>query len=292
MRVAELVQDISSRTRFIFVIGDPIEHSLSPVFQNAAIRKEGIDAVYLAARVEPGGLEHAVRGLSRLGCIGLNVTMPHKVPIVGLMDGLDETARSAGAVNTVKNIGDRLLGYNTDCAGVEEALLRAGLRGNGKRAVVLGAGGAARAVCVALSRLSHEIAIVNRTHETAVGLAEKLRGRGIGAEAVKWDELPKALEGSDLLVNTTSRGMHPAIDDSPVPREYLRPEMAVLDLIYYPWRTRLLKDAELVGSKAITGLDVLVYQGAESFRIWFEREPDVGLMMSSATEAARAREPV
>ena len=284
--------DISSRTRFVFVIGDPIEHSLSPVFQNAALRKEGIDAVYLAARVEPGNLEHAVRGLSNLGCIGLNVTMPHKVPIVGFMDELDETAKSAGAVNTVKNFGGKLVGYNTDCAGVEEALLRAGLRENGKKAVVLGAGGAARAACVALSRFAREITIVNRTHETAVELAEKLMGRGIRAEAVRWDELPKALEGSSLLVNTTSRGMHPAIDDSPVPLECLRPEMAVLDLIYYPWRTKLMRDAERIGSKTITGLDVLVFQGAESFRIWFEREPDVGLMMSSATEAARARERV
>jgi len=283
---------ISSRTRFILVIGDPVEQSLSPVFQNAALRKEGIDAVYLAARVEQGGLEGAVRGLSRLGCIGLNVTMPHKVPIVGFMDELDETARSAGAVNTVKYLDGRIVGYNTDCAGVEEALLRAGLREGIKRAVVLGAGGAARATCVALSKFTREIAIVNRTYETAVELAEKLRGRGIGTEAVRWDELPRALEGSGLLINTTSRGMHPAIDDSPVPKGLLRPEMAVLDLIYYPWRTRLLRDAERVGSRTITGLDVLVYQGAESFRIWFGREPDVGLMMSSATEAARAREHV
>jgi len=287
-----LAMDISSRTRFVFVIGDPIEHSLSPVFQNAALRKGGIDAVYLAARVEPGGLEHAVRGLSRLGCIGLNVTMPHKVTIVGLMDELDETAKSAGAVNTVKYIGGKLYGFNTDCAGVGEALLRAGLRAHDMKAVVLGAGGAARATCVALSKFAQEIAIVNRTYETAVELAERLRGRGIGAEAVRWDELPKALEGSGLLINTTSRGMHPAIDDSPVPKGLLRPEMAVLDLIYYPWRTRLLRDAERVGSKTITGLDVLVYQGAESFRIWFEREPDVGLMMSSAVEAARVRESV
>jgi len=284
------VTDISSRTRFAFVIGDPVEHSLSPVFQNAALRKGGIDAVYLAARVEPGGLEHAVRGLSRLGCMGLNVTMPHKVPIVRFMDELDETARSAGAVNTVKCVGGKLVGYNTDSAGVEEALLKAGIRGHDARAVVLGAGGAARATCVALMKFTREIAIVNRTYETAVELAEKMRERGMGAEAVRWDELPRALEGSGLLINTTSRGMHPAIDDSPVPKGLLRPEMAVLDLIYYPWRTRLLREAERVGSKTITGLDVLVYQGAESFRIWFEREPDVDLMMSSAIEAARARE--
>jgi len=287
-----LVTGISSRTRFIFVIGDPIDHSLSPIFQNAALMKEGIDAIYLAARVVPGGLENAVRGLSHLGCIGLNVTMPHKVPILAIMDELDETAKSAGAVNTVKYFGERLVGYNTDCTGVEEALLRSGVGGNCRKAVVLGAGGAARATCVALSRLTREIAIVNRTYETAVELVEKLRGRGIGAEAVRWEELPRALEASGLLVNTTSRGMHPAVDDSPVPQGYLRPELAVLDLIYYPWRTRLLRDAERVGSKTITGLDVLVYQGAESFRIWFEREPDVGLMMASAAEAARAREHV
>ena len=287
-----MMPPISSATRFIFVIGDPIEHSLSPIFQNAALRNAGIDAVYLAARVESRDLENAVRGLSHLGCMGLNVTMPHKVPIMDYVDGLDESARSAGAVNTVKNADGKLTGYNTDIFGVSEALMRAGFRSGGDKAVVLGAGGAARATCIALRKFSREIVIVNRTYETALELAAKLRGQGMIAEAVKWDELPRALEGTSLIINTTSRGMHPAIDDSPVTKEQLRPEMTVLDLIYYPWRTRLLRDAESMGSRTITGLDVLVHQGAESFRIWFDREPDVKLMMATATEAARARETV
>jgi len=283
---------ISGTTRFLFVIGDPIEHSLSPIFQNAAIREVGMDAVYLAARVEPRDLEVAVGGLSGLGCLGFNVTMPHKVPIMEYMFELDESARSAGAVNTVKNAEGRLLGYNTDCLGVSEALIGAGFRANGEKAVVLGAGGAARATCIALRDRAGEMTIVNRTYETALELVAKLRGQGIEAEAVRWELMPQALEGSSLLVNTTSRGMHPAVDDSPVPKDLLSPEMTVLDLIYYPWRTKLLRDAEEMGSRTISGLDVLVYQGAESFRIWFNREPDVQLMMSSAVEAARAREPV
>jgi shikimate dehydrogenase len=283
---------LSSKTRLLLVIGDPIEHSLSPVLQNAALRAKGIDAVYLAARVTSGGLRDAVKGLRYLNCTGINVTMPHKVPIVELMDELGDSARAVEAVNTVKIVEEKLIGYNTDCVGVSEALLRAGFDMKGFKGVILGAGGAARAACIALSKLSPELTIVNRTYATSLELAGKLKGEGIRAEALEWGALPMALRGSNLVINATSRGMYPATEDSPVPREHLRPEMTILDLIYYPWRTRLLRDAESAGSRAVTGLDVLVYQGAESFRIWFGEEPDVESMMSSAVEAARVREPV
>ncbi|MBO3802784.1 MAG: shikimate dehydrogenase [Candidatus Brockarchaeota archaeon] len=285
--------EISAKTRLLLLIGDPVEHSLSPVLQNAAIRKEGIDAVYLAARVKPENLGPAVRGLSCIGCAGFNVTMPHKVKILEHVDELDESARVAGAVNTVKNLEGRLVGYNTDCKGISEALERSGFGQRNFKAAVLGAGGAARAACIGLSSFGRgpRIVLVNRTYETAAELAAALSKRGLRVEAARWEEMPSALKESDLLVNTTSRGMYPGLDDSPVPREFLRAGMAVLDLIYYPWRTKLLREAESVGSKVITGLEVLVYQGAESFRIWFGKEPDVGLMMSAAKEAARAREP-
>jgi shikimate dehydrogenase len=285
-----LQPEISARTRFLLLIGDPVEHSLSPVFQNAALRKEGIDAIYLAARVKPERLGIAVRGLSSIGCVGFNVTMPHKVRIVEFMDELDESAMAAGAVNTVKNVEGRLVGYNTDCKGVSEALARSDIRDF--RAAVLGAGGAARATCIGLESLGHvqSIVLINRTYETAVELAALLSKRGLPVKAVRWDEMRSVLKESDLLINTTSRGMYPDVEDSPVPKECLRPGMVVLDLVYYPWRTKLLRDAESAGSTTVTGLEVLVYQGAESFRIWFGREPDVELMMSVAIEAARLRE--
>ncbi|MGQ9514363.1 MAG: shikimate dehydrogenase [Thermoproteota archaeon] len=287
-----MLLEISARTRFLLLIGDPVEHSLSPIFQNAALRKEGIDAVYLASRVREKNLGSVVRGLACLECLGFNVTMPHKVRILEYMNELDESAKLAGAVNTVKNEDGRLLGYNTDCKGINEALSRSGFDMKNFKATILGAGGAARAACVGLASFEPKIILVNRTYETAVDLAAALAKRGLRVEAARWEDMPSALKDTNLLINTTSRGMYPEIDDSPVPKEYLRGDIFVLDLIYYPWRTKLLRDAERAGSKVITGLDVLVYQGAESFRIWFGKEPDVELMMSTAIEAARSREPV
>ena len=271
--------------RLLHLLGYPVAHSLSPAMQNAALRVLGLDYEYRLMPVPPEGLEEKVAEL-RASSAGFNVTIPHKVAILPLLDALDETASAVGAVNTVVNDSGRLRGYNTDCLASTRAIREAFGDLAGCRVVVLGAGGAARAVASGLAPHAEWIKILARDEEKAKALAEQVRGRteaevqgrGLG-EAVE------TIRSADILVNATPVGMSPKIDCSPVEAGVLHPGLLVFDLVYNPERTRLLADAEAAGARALGGLTMLVYQGAEAFRLWTGREAPEALMMRAAREA-------
>ncbi len=268
-----MTKGISGKTRVCGIIGDPIEHTMSPAMHNAAFAETGLDYVYVPFTVKPDRLEEAVAGLRAFSVVGFNVTIPHKITIIPLLDRLDPTAEKIGAVNTVVNENGSLAGYNTDASGFLRALLEKGIEPAGKNIVILGAGGAARAVSFILGERKANLIILNRTSgmERAASLAATIAGStGSRAEAMELtdDNLEISLKQADILVNTTSVGMTPDTEASPVPAELLKATMVVYDIVYNPVMTRLLRDAEAAGAAIITGIDMLVRQGATAFEKW------------------------
>jgi shikimate dehydrogenase len=274
---------ISGRTRTCAVIGNPVEHTMSPAMHNAAFREMGIDYVYLAFNVGPERLPAAIEGVRALGMPGINVTIPHKLNVIPLLDGLNPLAEKIGAVNTVVNENGLLTGFNTDASGFLRALVENDIEPEGKSVVVLGAGGAARAVSFALADCGAGPVILNRSSgmERARRLAatvSKTTGIKTGAMELNRENLEKVLEKADILVNTTSVGMSPDTENSPVPADLLKPDLIVYDIIYNPVKTRLLRDAEAAGAATISGIDMLVWQGAVAFELWTGKKPPVEIM--------------
>lgn len=263
------------------LIGDPVEHSLSPVMHNAAFSVLGMEARYHAFRVEGAEVGDAVRGAAALGIGGLNVTIPHKRSVMDHCDSLSDDAEVIGAVNTLEFDGG-VTGHNTDVEGVRLALEREVGDLSGTRALVLGAGGAARAVVVALAREGCEVTVLNRTVEKAADLAELARGLGAEADHGGLDERSRAGE-FDLVINTTSVGMES--DETLLEAGDIEGASYVFDAVYRPLETRLLREAVEAGATPVDGLGMLVLQGAESLRIWTDREPPVGEMERAARKA-------
>ena len=281
---------ISGTTRVIAILGDPVEHSRSPVMHNAAFAKLGLDYVYVALRVRPNELRRAVAGIRSLGFAGLNVTVPHKEAILPLLDRLSPAARAIGAVNTVVRQGERLIGHNTDAEGFRESLRRTGFRGVGKTAVVLGAGGSARAVVWALQREGvHEITVLNRDVARARALAAGLPGssRRVALRSGPLADAARAelLEKADLVVNCTSLGLD-GRSRTAIALRSLSKHCLVYDLVYGSRPTPLVKAARRQGLKAIDGLDMLIAQAGLAFRLWTRRDPPKRTM----TAALRAKE--
>jgi shikimate dehydrogenase len=251
---------------------------------NAAIAALGLHYVYIPFSVPPDQLGPAIRSLVALGIIGVNLTIPHKERVLAYLDQIAPEAQALGAVNTVHHVGSRLIGYNTDDRGFAEPLGAAGFSLPGKRAVVLGAGGAARAVAHRLARDGAQVTLVNRTPERAQALADQVN-RSVGKEMVdclRFEErtrLTDVMIGAQLLVNTTSVGMSP--DDQaipPIPLNALHPGLFVYDLIYRPQETRLLAAARAVGAPTLNGVAMLVHQGAAAFEIWTGIRPPLDVM--------------
>jgi len=243
---------------------------------------------YVAFQVTREALREAVAAVRALGILGLNVTMPLKTAIVEHLDRLESTARFVEAVNTVVNREGVLTGFNTDGAGALNVLTEARINLEGEKVILLGAGGAARAIAYNLVHACGSLAILNRTVEKAVALAELVRARGearVAARPLTQAALAEELRDSSLLVNATSLGMRPLEAETPVPRELLRRDLAVFDLVYDPANTRFLAEAREVGARTIDGVSMLVHQGAESFRIWTGREAPVAVMMRAARQA-------
>ena len=262
------------------VIGYPIGHSLSPCMHNAALRALSLDGEYSAIAVESAGLPETVRGLFAQGFAGLNVTIPHKQAVLPLMDELANSARVIGAVNTIVKRDGHMIGYNTDAAGFMRGLTDTGFKPTGAKVLVLGAGGAARAVVYALSDARASVVVWNRTQARAERLASEF-----GADAL--DCLPVGTLGTfDLIVNTTSVGMSPHSNETPLqfPRGE-RPPQWVYDLVYRPRQTRFLREARAAGARTIGGLEMLVYQGAEAFTLWTGRAAPVGVMRSAILDS-------
>ncbi|OAS13765.1 shikimate dehydrogenase [Paenibacillus oryzisoli] len=265
----KLVTPIDSHTVLYGVFGDPIRHSRSPIMLNRAFQEAGINGVYAAFHVKPEALGEAVRGIRALGYRGVNVTIPHKVDVMNYLDEIDEGAMIVGAVNTIVNENGKLKGFNTDGIGYVRSLKEeTGIELKGKRVLVLGAGGAARGVAYALAKEGAScIYIANRTKERAVELAATISAFtetvGLGM-----DELENVADNVEFVLNTTSAGMHPNVDELPLPLHLLRPHHLVSDLIYNPRITRFLREAEAIGARIHGGLGMFIYQGAYAFEYW------------------------
>lgn len=275
------------------VMGWPIAHSISPEMQNAALRALGLDWLYVPLAVRPEDVPHAVRGLRALGFAGCNVTIPHKVAVLPLMDELTPEAIAIGAVNTIIIRDGRMTGHNTDAAGFLTDLARAGFTPAGQAALVLGAGGAARSTIYALGRAGARVVVWNRTPQRAKALVASLASLLPDAhmDALPDDsDLPGALAAADLLVNCTSVGMTGGPPGSPL-LAGLRPRRGtiVYDLVYTPALTPLLRQARSCGAKAVSGLGMLVYQGAEALALWTGQAAPVAVMERAARRALARR---
>ncbi len=274
-----------------FLLAHPAGHSLSPVMHNAAFKELGLEARYEALDVLPEALALVMVMLRGREVYGANVTIPHKRAVIPYLDEVDDAARRIGAVNTIVNRGGKLTGHNTDAAGFLRALREdGGFEPEGKKVVMLGAGGSARAVAYAL--LAAKVAslgVFNRTLERAERLASDFETLGPLA-VLTGAELEPAVTSADLLVNTTSVGMaHDGRDPdvSPLPSGLLPRRGMVCDLIYRPARTRLLREAQAAGLKVQDGLPMLVYQGALAFSLWTGQEAPVEGMAGAAAAALR-----
>lgn len=288
--------NVSGKTRVCALIGDPVEHSLSPAIQNAAFQHLNLDYIYVAFNVRANQLENAILGVRGLGIHGLNVTMPHKISIINYLDELDETAKRIGSVNTILNKNGRLIGYTTDGIGALNSLKHAESNPSDKKVVVLGAGGASRSICFTLAEYVGELIILNRTLEKAVNLANNIRevlGKKVNVRASSLidENLKKELKDADILINATSVGMKPNDAFTPVKRDFLHQNLTVFDIVYNPLETRLLREARLVGAKTVDGLSMLIHQGAASFEIWTGVKAPIEVMREAALrEIERVRE--
>jgi shikimate dehydrogenase len=267
------------------VIGDPVAHSLSPAIHNAAFAETGIDAVFVALPVRPDDLAAAIDEMRALDVLGLSVTMPHKAAVQAHLDGVRHEAAALDAVNCVVRDGERLIGANTDGAGFVDALTAASVDLVGTRVLVLGAGGAARAVIHALAAEdTAAIGVANRSTERAQA-AVLLGGRD--ARIADPNEAPDY----DVIVNATSVGMgvEPSDGGMPLPVDALRSGHVVVDLVYEPLETGLLAAARSAGARAVDGVGMLVHQAAHAFHLWTGVESPVGVMEAAARAALEAK---
>jgi shikimate dehydrogenase len=273
---------INPDTRLIALFGNPVAHSVSPAMQNTAFQALKLNYMYLAFQVPPAALSEAINVVRGLGFRGANITIPHKTAVMPLLDNIDPHAKRIGAVNTIVNNQGKLTGYNTDGPGFLVALRHGGFEPKGEKAVVIGAGGAARAVVFALRDAGAIVAIVNRSHESTVNLAKET---GSSSFELSDSGLKSAMPGASLVVNTTSVGMSPNADSTPLPTHWLKRELVVFDTIYQPRQTRLLREAEAVGCLALGGLEMLVEQGALGFELWTGEKAPREVMRQAAAKA-------
>ena len=282
-------------TQRLGIIGFPIGHSISPIFQQAGLDHLGIDATYEKWEVTTEGVGDFVAGLRAPGTLGINITVPHKQAVIPFLDEVDEWATAAGAVNTIVNRDGRLTGHNTDGPGFLRALLvETGYSPEGTRALVLGAGGAARGILLALARGGVEsLVIANRTLERAETLAQLASENGVKAEAIplSTDALTQAAGSAALIVNCTTMGMSHGPDErgSPLSTTQIPATAIVNDLVYNPMETPLLREAAAAGATTLGGLHMLVYQGVLSFQMWTGRDAPVDVMLAAAAKEMASR---
>jgi shikimate dehydrogenase len=278
---------ISGKTLVCGVIGDPIEHTLSPIIHNAAFEALKLDYVFLAFKVKALNIEKAVSGMRALGMHGLSITMPNKNVVINYLDEVDQTAKTTGSVNTILNKNGKLFGYNTDGVGALQALKQNGVEPRGEKVLLLGAGGAARAIAYALSQEAGELVILNRTEKRASELASLLKQKStakVVAGPLSSNAIKNNLRNSNVLINATPIGMEPKSDRSLVSPEFLKPDLVVMDAVYNPIETKLAKDARTAGAKVVSGVEMLIYQGASAFEIWTNRSAPVEVMRQVALD--------
>lgn len=261
------MQDKASNKTYC-IIGDPIQHSLSPAMQNAAFNKLGMNSSYIAFRVRKGELKESIESLRAIGVSGFNITVPHKVEAIDYLDQLDISVRKANAVNTVHNVGGVLKAYNTDIYGFIHPLHLRKINFNGMKVLMIGAGGAARAALAALADENgiSEINIANRSEGNARLLLEVSVPLGLNCKIVPWEEIPAFSRTAELIVNATTVGMNS--EPSLLDYQNINKHAIVYDIVYRPVHTALLDNAKQVGAEVIYGYEMLLHQGAKSFEIW------------------------
>ena len=270
---------ITASTRVAAIIGDPVRHSLSPILHNAAFDALGLDWIYTAFEVHDGGAVDAINAVRSLHIDGLSVTMPHKEAVIDALDRVSPAATRLRSVNCVHWLGDALVGDSTDGVGFIDALRHdEGFDVAGRSAVVLGAGGAARAVVLALAEAgAAQVLVVNRSPERGASAAALGGSRSrIGTAA--------DVTGADIVVNATPVGMAgtSSAGASPIDVDLVRPGQLIVDLVYHPLRTPLLIAAKARGAVAVTGLGMLIHQAAHAFRLWTGEEPPLEVMSAAA----------
>lgn len=268
---------IDANTSLLGLIGNPVKHSLSPVVHNRAFAAVSYNAIYLAFHVID--LDAAIKGIKALNFKGASVTIPHKVNVIQYLDDVDDAAERIGAVNTIVNRNGKLIGHNTDCRGALEAL-RTKTAIEGKSVAVIGAGGAARAIGFGLVSSGAHVSIFNRSPATGERLAADLKSEFCPLSDCQPDRY-------EILINTTPVGMYPDNGATPLPKKTLSKEMVVMDIIYNPLKTRLLKKAEAQGCRTISGMTMFVFQAALQFELWTGVKAPLDVMQQSALAALK-----
>lgn len=273
---------ISGKTKLCIIIGDPVEHSLSPAMHNAGYIALGIDDqfIFTACRVRAEYVKDVMQAMRVMNIRGITCTLPHKLEVMKYLDDIDPVAQTIGAVNTIVNDGGVLKGYNTDWLGTVKPLeLFTPL--NGKTVSIIGAGGVARAMAYGVVTLGAKLRIYNRTVETAKKLADEFGGQAFSLDAIE------QVKGADILLNATSIGMHPKEDKSPVPGEYISSKQIVFDAVYAPYDTKLLRNAKAKGAQTIHGTEMLLYQGVEQFRLYTGHDAPVEAMRKAIMDSIK-----
>lgn len=277
--------EIKGSTKVVGLIGEPVEHSFSPPMHNAAFKKLGMDYVYVPFNVSPDNLKSAIGGADSLNIQGLNVTIPHKINVMGYLKELDPIAELIGAVNTIdfKN----LKGYNTDGIGCIRAIEEI-ISVKDKKVVVAGAGGASRAIVFYLAKYgAEEISILNRNVNKADKLANDLLSSNLISNVSAGDisNIADSIKDADILIDTTPIGMHPNCDVEPIVKAAdIHEDLVVNDIVYNPNETVLLKEAIKANAKVVYGIKMLLYQGAESFEIWTGQKAPIDVMEDKLKE--------
>ncbi len=283
---------IKAGTKVLCVIGHPIEHSMSPAMHNAALKELALDYIYLAFDVPPRDLETTVLEFKKRGFRGINVTIPHKETIMKYLDQIDPLAKKIGAVNTIKNQEGNLIGKNTDAFGAKRALINAGFEIKEKKVLILGAGGAARAVSFALSDESDKIFICDIIEKRAIALAnelkDKMKIKAVGKN-FKYEALKSLIFDVDILINATPVGMYPDVNKTPISKDLLAEHLFVYDVIYNPLNTQLLKDASKIGCKTLNGIEMFINQGALAFEWWTDTKPNTNVMKKTIIEILKTK---
>lgn len=264
---------ISARTKICMIIGDPVAHSLSPAMHNAGYEALGIDNqfVFLGTKVAADDIGIAIQAMRKMGIHGLACTIPHKVSVMKFLDEIDETAVKIGAVNTVLNQNGKLIGFNTDWLGLVTPLEKIVDLKN-KKAAVIGAGGASRGVVFGLLKRGVKVKVFNRTKEKAVNLAKEFVC--LSGDLSRQEEI----KVFDMIVNTTSVGMRPLENETPISVENITDKQIVFDIVYAPFETKLLKEAKKKGAKIIHGVEMLLHQGTAQFEIFTGRKAPENIM--------------
>jgi shikimate dehydrogenase len=282
---------ISGKTKVCAIIGNPVEHSLSPIMHNAAFKEMGLNLVYVAFTVMAKELNNAISGVKSMDFKGLNVTMPHKNTVIKYLDDIDKAAKNIGAVNTILCENGRLIGYNTDGKGAMIALQENGVYLEDKKVILIGAGGAAKAIGYHAAQVAKEIVILNRTLQKAQNLAQLIRQnfkKEVKSIALSSPTVNHEVQKANVLINSTSIGMYPEVANSPIPMDFLHSDLDVMDIIYDPMETKLVKEAKSVGAKTISGIEMLIYQGAAAFEIWTNCSAPVKIMKKAVLNQLKA----